>query len=92
MPIAIGAASRGGEVGAFAMCGTRRQCIGLRQRRARIAEQGRLGEREQEARTHHVREHPLRVFGDGRVDVGDGRVEERRHAPQRRLRMIERRG
>ena len=58
----------------------------------RFGDLRRLGEAEQEARLHHRRQQPLRIGFDGRVEVGQRRVVEGHHAPQRALGRIARDG
>ena len=90
VPVAVGAALCGRQVRALALGGAASQRRGVAQRGLCIAQQCRLGERQQKAGPHHLRQHPAGVGGACRVDVGKRRIEERHHAPQRLFRMRQR--
>ena len=92
MPTAFQHHLHGFEVGLFARRGVRQQRACVAQVRVGFVLQRRFGQAEQKAGLHDVRQRPARVFGHRAVQIGQRRVVEGHHPPQRLLGRITRCG
>jgi hypothetical protein len=85
VPAPVEHALRGLPVRALARRRGGQQQLGTLQVGARVGHERCLGQAQQEACLHHVRQRPVRIVGDRAVEVGQRRIVERHHAPQRDL-------
>jgi len=90
-PVASGEQAQGDEMAALAIVAFAGQRLGRVERRVRGADDRGLGQAQQEAGLHQPRQEPVRVGGDGGVEVVERRAVERHHSPERALARVERR-
>ena len=85
VPAAFEHQLHGFQVRAFARRGVLGQGAGVREVGVGLTQQRGFGQAEQEPSLHDMRQGPARVGGHSYVQVGQRRVVERHHAPQRQL-------
>ena len=89
-PAAVQHLLHGLQVRAFAQGATAFQRAGLGQVGTGLVHQPRLGQAEQKARLHHMGQGPAGIGRRGGVQIGQRRVVEGHHAPQRALGVVAR--